>query len=95
MLDTARASLDAVRRTADAVASRAGQVVGALANRRPAGDHPLGGTLSQQRRLVTVRTALADYLEVRREHGGTVNDAILATVTGALRGWLLGRGRSR
>ncbi len=60
----------------------------------PSGDHPLGGTLSQQRRLVTVRTSLADYLEVRRAHGGTVNDAILATVTGALRGWLLARSES-
>jgi diacylglycerol O-acyltransferase len=52
------------------------------------------GQLSQQRRLVTVRTELSDYLEVRREHGGTVNDAILATVTGALRGWLLARSES-
>ena len=65
-----------------------------LSNRRPAGDHPLGGRLSQQRRVVTVRTALADYQEVRAEHGGTVNDVILATVTGALRGWLLGRAES-
>jgi diacylglycerol O-acyltransferase / wax synthase len=94
VLDTARASLDAVRRSADAVAGRAGQVVAALANGGPSGDHPLGGTLSQQRRLVTVRTSLADYLEVRRAHGGTVNDAILATVTGALRGWLLARSES-
>jgi diacylglycerol O-acyltransferase len=94
VLDTARASLDAVRRTADAAAGRAGQVVGALAKGGPSGDHPLGGTLSQQRRLVTVRTSFADYLEVRRAHGGTVNDAILATVAGALRGWLLARSES-
>ena len=94
LLDTARASLDAVRRSADAVAGRAGHVVGALAKGGPSGDHPLGGTLSQQRRLVTVRTALDDYLTVRRAHGGTVNDAILATVTGALRGWLLARSES-
>ncbi len=94
VLDTARASLDSVLRTAEAVAGRTGQVAGALANRRPASDHPLGGHLSQQRRLVTVRTDLADYLDVRREHGGTVHDAILATVTGALRGWLLARSES-
>jgi diacylglycerol O-acyltransferase len=94
VLDTARASLDAVRRSADAAADRAGQVVGALAKGGPSGDHPLGGTLSQQRRLVTVRTSFADYLEIRRAHGGTVNDAILATVTGALRSWLLARSES-
>ncbi len=94
VLESARASLDAALRSADAIASRAGVIAGTLSNRRPAGDHPLGGRLSQQRRVVTVRTALADYQEVRAEHGGTVNDVILATVTGALRGWLLGRGES-
>ena len=94
ILESARASLDSARRSADALASRAGVIAGVLSNRRPAGDHPLGGRLSQQRRVVTVRTALADYQEVRAEHGGTVNDVILATVTGALRGWLLGRTES-
>ncbi len=94
ILESARASLDSARRSADALASRAGVIAGVLSNRRPAGDHPLGGRLSQQRRVVTVRTALADYQEVRAEHGGTVNDVILATVTGALRGWLLGRAES-
>ena len=83
VLDSVRASLDSALRTADAFASRASEIAGALSNRRPAGDHPLGGRLSQQRRLVTVRTALADYHEVRDAHGGTVNDVILATVTGA------------
>jgi diacylglycerol O-acyltransferase / wax synthase len=94
VLDTARATLDSARRSADALASRAGVIAGALTNRRPVGTHPLLGQLSQQRRLVTVRTELSDYLEVRREHGGTVNDVILATVTGALRGWLLARSES-
>jgi diacylglycerol O-acyltransferase / wax synthase len=94
VLASVRASVDSALRTADAFASRASEIAGALSNRRPAGEHPLGGRLSQQRRLVTVRTALADYQEVREEHGGTVNDVILATVTGALRGWLLGRSES-
>jgi diacylglycerol O-acyltransferase len=102
LLDTARASLDAALRSAETLASRAGVVAAALATplatplaaRRPDHDHPLGGHLSQQRRVVTVRTSLADYLDVRRGHGGTVNDAILATVTGALRGWLLARSES-
>jgi diacylglycerol O-acyltransferase len=96
--EAARASLDSALRSADALRSRVGAVAGALVgelgSRGPQGDHPLGGRLSQQRRVVTVRTSLSDYLDVRREHGGSVNDAILATVTGALRGWLLGRAES-
>ena len=32
--------------------------------------------------------------QIRRAHGGSVNDVILATVTGALRGWLMARGTS-
>jgi diacylglycerol O-acyltransferase len=38
-----------------------------------------------------VRTSLEDYRKVRRFHGGTVNDVILATVTGAMRSWLMTR----
>ncbi len=89
--ETARATGDGALRTADAVLARTGRVASALANRRPAGDHPLGGPLSEQRRVVTVVTELRDYLDIKRHHGGTVNDAILATVAGALRGWLLTR----
>jgi diacylglycerol O-acyltransferase len=47
--------------------------------------------LSQQRRFATVRTALEEYRKVRRFHGGTVNDVVLATVTGAMRSWLMTR----
>ena len=57
-------------------------------------ESPLSGTVSQQRRFLTVRTDLEDYRQVRRFHGGTVNDVILATVTGALRTWLMTRAES-
>jgi WS/DGAT/MGAT family acyltransferase len=40
------------------------------------------------------RTELDDYKRVRKAHGGTVNDVVLATVAGALRNWLLSRGES-
>ena len=46
---------------------------------------------SAQRRLVCVRTSLKDYRKVRRVHGGTVNDVVLATLTGAIRAWLMTR----
>src|SRR5205807_8539717 len=39
-------------------------------------------------------TDLEGYRRVRKAHGGTVNDVVLATVAGALRIWLLTRGES-
>lgn len=65
-----------------------------LAARRSVPDSPLQVDLSQQRRFATVRTSLDDYRAVRRFHGGTVNDVVLATVTGALRSWLMTRAES-
>ena len=41
-----------------------------------------------------VRTSLKDYRKVRRVHGGTVNDVILATLSGAIRTWLMTRAES-
>ena len=43
---------------------------------------------------MTVKTSLQDYRAIRRFHGGTVNDVILATVTGAMRNWLMTRAES-
>jgi diacylglycerol O-acyltransferase len=65
-----------------------------LGNRRAVPESPLQVTLSQQRRFLTVRTALEDYRTVRRFHGGTVNDVVLTTVAGALRAWLMTRAES-
>jgi diacylglycerol O-acyltransferase len=62
-----------------------------LANRGPTPDGPLGGRLSEQRRFMSVRTDLEQYRVVRRAHGGTVNDVILAVVAGAMRSWLMTR----
>jgi len=55
---------------------------------------PINTRLSEQRRFVSVKTSLDDYRTVRRFHGGTVNDVILATVTGAMRDWLMTRAES-
>lgn len=63
-------------------------------SRRTVPESPLNVTLSQQRRFLTVRTELDDYRTVRQFHGGTVNDVVLATVTGALRAWLMTRAES-
>jgi diacylglycerol O-acyltransferase len=80
-----------VVRTAGAVRSRLLAAAGALAGRRPGTDTPINTRLSEQRRFMTVETSLEDYRKVRRFHGGTVNDVILTTVTGAMRAWLMTR----
>jgi diacylglycerol O-acyltransferase len=78
-------------RMVGAVAGRAVDLAAGLGNRRREPASPFHARLSEQRRFVTVRTTLDDYRTVRRFHGGTVNDVLLATVTGALRGWLMTR----
>ena len=90
---------DTVREAAHDVrvgTARLGAVTGGVATaarvvlrRRP--DSPLHARLSEQRRLAVARTRLDDYRRVRDAFGGTVNDAVLATIAGALRGWLLSR----
>jgi diacylglycerol O-acyltransferase / wax synthase len=92
--DTARSAADSVLRTTAATAGSARRVVDALADRGPRPDSPIVGPLSQQRRVVVVRTDLADYRKVREARGGTVNDVVMATVTGALRAWLMARGEA-
>jgi WS/DGAT/MGAT family acyltransferase len=87
-LNDARATLDKVGTAAAGVVSAASALVG---HSRP---EPLATTLGQHRRLAVARTTLDDYREVRRAHGGSVNDVVLATVTGALRAWLAHRGVS-
>src|SRR6478735_382070 len=81
-------------RTLGAVGSQVAEVAGALSNRRSAPESPISADLSEQRRVVTVKTSLEDFRKVRRFHGGTVNDVILATVTGAMRNWLMTRAES-
>lgn len=66
----------------------------ARAATRPAPDSPLNRTASLHRRFVMVSTRLEDYRRVRSLSAQTVtvHDVVLATITGALRGWLLARG---
>lgn len=91
---TARANAESLGRTASASGARVAEVASALAGRDPVHSTPVHRRLSQQRRFVTVRTDLADYRAIREVHGGTVNDVILATLAGGLRGWLMARAES-
>jgi diacylglycerol O-acyltransferase len=94
VVDTLRSRTGALLRGADGALRRTSRVVNGLAGRDVERETPISGPLSQQRRIVVVRTDLADYRTVREVHGGTINDVVLATVTGALRAWLMARSES-
>jgi WS/DGAT/MGAT family acyltransferase len=53
---------------------------------------PLNVRTGPHRRLAVVDARLDDFRAVKDAFGGTVNDAVLAVVAGALRRWLHGRG---
>jgi diacylglycerol O-acyltransferase / wax synthase len=93
VLDAMRLGLRDVRSTAarpTAAVRSALSTAAALV--RPARSSPLSAAVGEQRRIAVAQTRLGDYRQVRDAHGGTVNDVVLATVAGALRGWLLQRG---
>jgi len=81
-----RAALDAAREAAEGL----GELVWAGLNPAPA--TPLNVASGPHRRLELVRCELADVKAVKNALGGTVNDVVLAVVTGALRRWLGARG---
>jgi diacylglycerol O-acyltransferase len=58
----------------------------------PASDTPLNPRIGPHRRLDWFRLDLDDARTVKSRLGGTVNDVVLATVVGALRRFLSGRG---
>ncbi|MEO6205376.1 MAG: wax ester/triacylglycerol synthase family O-acyltransferase, partial [Mycobacteriales bacterium] len=94
-LDTARSSIGDAKATVGKVATVAGGLVSsARMMAKSAPESPLNATIGEQRRFGMARTELDDYKRVRKVHGGTINDVVLATVSGALRTWLLTRGES-
>jgi diacylglycerol O-acyltransferase len=52
----------------------------------------LNGPLGPHRRWAWARSRLADVQRIREAHGGTVNDVVLAAITGGFRDLLLARG---
>jgi diacylglycerol O-acyltransferase / wax synthase len=81
------------RRTAERVREGAeglGEVVWAGLN--PAPDVPLNVEIGPHRRVWWVESRLDHFKEIKNALGGTVNDAVLAVVAGALGSWLRDRG---
>jgi WS/DGAT/MGAT family acyltransferase len=80
------AALHAAREAAEGL----GEIVWAGLN--PAPETPLNVAIGPHRRYAVVRGDLRDFKAVKNTFGGTVNDVVLAVVSGALREWLHGRG---
>jgi diacylglycerol O-acyltransferase len=101
-VDNVRGMLTSALGVAIAVGDAVGGVGGALGELaedalrggRPPSRSPLAGPLSEQRRVALVSAPLGDLKVLQKEHDHTVNDVVLAVVTGALRSWLLTRGEA-
>jgi WS/DGAT/MGAT family acyltransferase len=94
-IDTVRLGLADVRSVTDRVTSAVGGILSAARiAARPAPGSPLNVSIGSQRRFATAWTDLDDYKKVRKQFDATINDVVLATVAGAIRGWLLSRGES-
>lgn len=95
VIETVRSGLADARATAErAVGAAAGVAAVARTSLKSAPASPLNADIGEQRRFGMAATSLDDYKRIRKSHGGTINDVVLATVSGALRIWLLTRGES-
>jgi WS/DGAT/MGAT family acyltransferase len=80
----------ALARARDA-AEGIGEIIWAGLN--PAPETPLNVPIGPHRRFFGIACQLDDFKTVKNAFGGTVNDVVLAVVSGALRSFLIGRGR--
>lgn len=91
-LRTIRAALRAPRATLRQAAELVGGMTAAASVMRPAGSTSLTGAVGPHRTWETARLALGDVKTVRSSFGGTVNDVVLAVVSGGLHDLLQARG---
>jgi diacylglycerol O-acyltransferase / wax synthase len=93
LADTVRGGLSELSSAAGRIGHAAGGLLAAVTTAaRSAPDSPLNAEIGSQRRYAMLDLDLDDHRRIRKAHGGTVNDVVLATVAGALRAWLLTRG---
>jgi diacylglycerol O-acyltransferase len=102
LVDTARAGLGDLLSTSGKAAEALGGLAVAARATRPQPRSPLNVEIGGHRRFAMLATDLEDYRRIRAHHvasrldgdppGTTVNDVVLATLAGALRTWLQGRG---
>jgi WS/DGAT/MGAT family acyltransferase len=88
-LDAVRHPETTARRAVEALEGLS-EIVSAFAD--PAPDVPLNHPIGPHRRFVWARSELATFKRIKDALGGTVNDVVLAVVTGSMRNWLHTRG---
>jgi WS/DGAT/MGAT family acyltransferase len=88
----ARLPLRVARRPALGIDTAARVLRAARSSLRPARPTPLNDAISSRRHLGRVRRPLDQLRAVKREHGATINDVLLAAAAGGLRRILLARG---
>ncbi|MBK1786137.1 wax ester/triacylglycerol synthase family O-acyltransferase [Prauserella cavernicola] len=74
-------------------ATSAGIASAVLRAARPYPISPTATLNSALRRIGLVRLDLGDVRSIRKTHGGTNNDVVLAVLAGALRDWMINRGQ--
>lgn len=95
LVENARSAATDVASTVQKVVGAVSGVVSALTTAvRPAPSGPLNVPITAERRFAVARATLSDLKKIRAAHGGTVNNVVLAVVSGALRSWLMSRGEA-
>jgi diacylglycerol O-acyltransferase len=95
VVDSVKTGLGDVRETAVGMGRNISGVLSAAATVvRPPSASPLNVDIGEQRRYGIADTKLIAYKRVRKAHGGTINDVVLAVVAGAIREWLMTRGEN-
>ncbi|MFF5987799.1 WS/DGAT/MGAT family O-acyltransferase [Prauserella flavalba] len=93
LVENARSAARDLAATAEKAIGAVGGLASALRSVvRPAPAGPLNCHVSGGRVFAGLRTSLDDFRKIRAQHGCTVNDAVFAVLTGALRAWLGSRG---
>ena len=93
LLDAARHGIGDVGRTAHRLSrAAAGALRVARSVARTVPSSPLNVEISGARRFAATSEDLETFKQIRKAHGGDVNDVVLAVITGALRTWLQSRG---
>ena len=90
----ARSVMAAPSRVADAVVKELGAAGSFLRTGLSAPRSPINRAIGPYRRFAWVRTDLEQMKRIKNEAGGTVNDVVVAAVSGALGRYLRGRGHS-
>jgi WS/DGAT/MGAT family acyltransferase len=94
-VDAVRSGAVDVRETVERFGRRAaGLASAALTLARPPSANPLNAPIGEARRFGMSTMRLDDFKAIRKVHGGTINDVVLAVVSGALREWMMTRGES-